>query len=85
MEHNLQLTAKLKEMTSLGCPVLMAASHKKTVGLVLDAPADQRMMGDAAVTAISIANGADMIRVHDVKEMAQVAKMADAIVRGGGY
>ena len=85
MEHNLQLTAKLKEMTSLGCPVLMAASHKKTVGLVLDAPADQRMMGDAAVTAISIANGADMIRVHDVKEMAQVAKMADAIVRDGGY
>ena len=43
------------------------------------------MMGDAAVTAISIANGADMIRVHDVKEMAQVAKMADAIVRDGGY
>ena len=85
MEHNLQLTAKLKEMTSLGCPVLMAASHKKTVGLVLDAPADRRMMGDAAVTAISIANGADMIRVHDVKEMAQVAKMADAIVRDGGY
>lgn len=85
MEHNLLLTNKLKEMTSLGCPVLMAASHKKTVGLVLDAPADQRMLGDAAVTAISIANGADMIRVHDVKEMAQVAKMADAIVRGGGY
>lgn len=84
-EHNLLLTNKLKEMTSLGCPVLMAASHKKTVGLVLDAPADQRMMGDAAVTAISIANGADMIRVHDVKEMVQVAKMADAIVRQGGY
>ena len=51
------------------------------MGLVLDAPADQRLMGDAAVVAISIANGADMIRVHDVKEMAQVAKMADAIVR----
>ena len=81
MDHNLLLTNKLRELTSLGCPVLMAASRKKTVGLVLDAPADQRLMGDAAVVAISIANGADMIRVHDVKEMAQVAKMADAIVR----
>lgn len=80
MEHNLLLTNKLKELASLGCPVLMAASRKKTVGLVLDAPADQRLMGDAAVTAIAVANGADMIRVHDVKEMAQVAKMADAIV-----
>ncbi|MBQ4091793.1 MAG: dihydropteroate synthase, partial [Firmicutes bacterium] len=81
MQHNLLLTNKLKELTSLGCPVLMAASRKKTVGLVLDVPADQRLMGDAAVTAIAVANGADMIRVHDVKEMAQVAKMADAIVR----
>lgn len=84
IQHNLLLTNKLKELASLGCPVLMAASRKKTVGLVLDAPADQRLMGDAAVTAIAIANGADMIRVHDVKEMAQVAKMADAIV-GEGY
>lgn len=79
-EHNLLLTNKLKELASLGCPVLMAASRKRTVGYILDAPADQRLMGDAAVTAIAVANGADMIRVHDVKEMAQVAKMADAIV-----
>lgn len=83
-DHNLLLTHKLAELKSLGCPVLMAASRKKTVGLVLDAPADQRLMGDAAVTAIAIVNGADMIRVHDVKEMVQVAKMADAIV-GKGY
>ena len=82
MEHNLLVTNKLRELASLGCPVLMAASRKKTVGLVLDAPADRRLLGDAAVTAIAIANGADMIRVHDVKEMVQTAKMADAIVRG---
>ncbi len=80
-EHNLLITKKLRELKSLGCPVLMAASRKKTVGLVLDAPADKRIWGDAAVTAVAIANGADMIRVHDVKEMAQTAKMADAIVK----
>lgn len=79
MEHNLLLTAKLKELRSLGCPVLMAASRKKTVGLVLDAPTEGRLPGDAAVTALSVLNGADIIRVHDVKEMAQVAKMAAAI------
>ncbi len=84
LEHNLLLTNKLAELKSLNCPLLMAASRKKTIGLVLDAPADQRLMGDAAVTAISIMKGADMIRVHDVKEMVQVAKMADAIV-GKGY
>lgn len=83
LDHNLLLTKKLAELKSLGCPVLMAASRKKTVGLVLDAPADQRLLGDAAVTAIAIAGGADMIRVHDVKEMVQVAKMADAIVKRG--
>ena len=83
-EHNLILTNKLDELGALGCPILMAASRKKTVGLVLDAPADQRLMGDAAVVAVAVAKGADMIRVHDVKEMAQVAKMADAIV-GKGY
>ncbi|HMM07089.1 MAG TPA: dihydropteroate synthase [Clostridiales bacterium] len=84
LEHNLLLTNKLAELKSLNCPLLMAASRKKSVGLVLDAPADQRLMGDAAVTAISIVKGADMIRVHDVKEMVQVAKMADAIA-GKGY
>lgn len=84
LEHNLLLTNKLTELKSLNCPLLMAASRKKSVGLVLDAPADQRLMGDAAVTAISIVKGADMIRVHDVKEMVQVAKMADAIA-GKGY
>lgn len=84
LEQNLLLTNKLTELKSLNCPLLMAASRKKSVGLVLDAPADQRLMGDAAVTAISIVKGADMIRVHDVKEMVQVAKMADAIA-GKGY
>ncbi|MDO4542485.1 MAG: dihydropteroate synthase, partial [Bacillota bacterium] len=79
-EHNLLITKNLRELSVLGAPILMAASRKKTVGLILDSPADQRIEGDAAVTAMSIANGADMVRVHDVKEMSRVAKMADAIL-----
>ena len=43
---------------------------------------EERLEGTAATVAISIANGADIVRVHDVKEMARVAKMSDAIVRG---
>ena len=80
MEHNLIITKKLRELAVLDCPILMAASRKKTVGLVLDAPADQRQEGDAAITALSIMGGADLIRVHDVKEMVKVAKMADAVM-----
>ncbi|MEG0874362.1 MAG: dihydropteroate synthase [Clostridiales bacterium] len=81
MEHNLLITKKLKELSVMGCPVLMAASRKKTVGLVLDAPVDKRLFGDGAITAQSIVNGADIIRVHDVKEMSQVAKMVDATLK----
>ena len=80
IEHNLIITKKLRELAVLDCPILMAASRKKTVGLVLDAPADQRQEGDAAITALSIMGGADLIRVHDVKEMVKVAKMADAVM-----
>ena len=50
--------------------------------MVLDLPVDQRLEGTAATVALSIANGADVIRVHDVKEMSRVAAMTDAIVRG---
>ena len=60
----------------------MGASRKSTIGLVLDLPPDERLEGGAATVAIAIANGADLVRVHDVKEMARVAKMSDAIVRG---
>ena len=57
-------------------------SRKSTIGYVLDLPVDDRVEGTAATVAISIANGADIVRVHDVREMARVAKMTDAIVRG---
>ena len=59
--------------------------RKSTIGTVLDLPVDQRLEGTAATVALSIANGADVIRVHDVKEMSRVATMTDAVVRGWSH
>ncbi|MEA3400632.1 MAG: dihydropteroate synthase [Armatimonadota bacterium] len=80
--HNLEMLRRLRELRSLGLGVLIGTSRKSTIGKVLDLPAEERLMGTAATCAIAIANGADIIRVHDVAEMAQVAAMSDAIMRG---
>ena len=80
-EHNLELIHRLDEIRALGYPVLLGTSRKSFIGFTLDLPADQRVEGTAATVAIGIARGADIIRVHDVKEMVRVAKMTDAIVR----
>jgi dihydropteroate synthase len=80
-EHNLQLIDRLDEVRALGYPVLLGPSRKSFIGFTLDLPPDQRVEGTAATVAIGIARGADIIRVHDVREMARVARMTDAIVR----
>ena len=80
-EHNLALINRLDEIRALGYPVLLGPSRKSFIGFTLDLPADQRLEGTAATVAVGITRGADIIRVHDVKEMARVAKMTDAIVR----
>jgi len=80
-EHNLALINRLDEIRALGFPVLLGPSRKSFIGFTLDLPADQRVEGTAATVAVGITRGADVIRVHDVKEMARVAKMTDAIVR----
>ena len=80
-EHNLELINRLDEVRALGYPVLLGPSRKSFIGFTLDLPADQRVEGTAATIAVGITRGADIIRVHDVKEMARVAKMTDAIVR----
>lgn len=80
-EHNLELINRLDEIRALGFPVLLGPSRKSFIGYTLDLPPDQRVEGTAATVAVGIARGADIIRVHDVKEMARVAKMTDAIVR----
>ena len=61
---------------------MVGASRKSTIGYVLDLPVDDRVEGTAATVAVSIVGGADIVRVHDVKQMARMVKMTDAIVRG---
>ena len=81
-EHNLELLRRLAELKVLGLPLLVGTSRKSTIGLVLDLPVEERLEGTAATVALAIANGADIVRVHDVKAMTRVARMSDAIVRG---
>ena len=82
-EQNLEMVRRLAELRDLGLPLLIATSRKSTIGMVLDdAPPEERLHGTSASMALAIANGADMIRVHDMAEMRDVARVADAIVRG---
>lgn len=81
-EHNLEIMRRLGEFGSLNAPLLVGMSRKSTIGYVLDLPVEQRVEGTAATVALSIAGGADIVRVHDVAQMARVARMSDAIVRG---
>ncbi len=83
LEQNLELINRLAELKQLGRPILLGTSRKSVIGTVLDLPPDQRIEGTSATIAIGIANGADMVRVHDVKQMTRVCRMSDAIIRRG--
>jgi len=81
-EQNLELLGRLAEMKVLKRPILIGTSRKSMIGHVLpDTRPDDRLEGTAATVALGIANGADIVRVHDVRAMKRVALMADAIVR----
>ena len=80
-QQDLEIIRRLHELKVLGRPILVGASRKSFIGKVLEVTADDRKEGDAAVVAISIAGGADIVRVHDVKEMVRVCKISDAIIR----
>ena len=80
-QQDLAIIKRLNELKVLGRPILVGASRKSFIGKVLDVTAGDRKEGDAAVVAISIALGADIVRVHDVQEMVRVCRMSDAIVR----
>src|SRR4030042_1646832 len=83
LEQNLELINRLAELKALGKPIMLGTSRKSMIGTVLDLPPDKRLEGNLAVTAIGIANGADIVRVHDVKQTALVCRMSDAIIRRG--
>ena len=80
--HNLALLRDLAVLRILGRPVLLGTSRKSTLGKVLDLPPDERLEATLATTALGIAAGVDIIRVHDVRDNVRAARMADAIVRG---
>jgi dihydropteroate synthase len=81
-EQNLPLLRELATFQSLGCPVLVGVSRKSFIGAILDRPEPQdRLWGTAAACSAAIAGGADILRVHDVAQMADVRSVADAIWR----
>ncbi len=81
VEQNLELLDRLAELRALGRPLLVGPSRKSFIGYALNVPPEERIWGTAAVVALCVARGADIVRVHDVQEMGQVSRMADAIVR----
>jgi dihydropteroate synthase len=82
-QQELEIIQRLGELRELARPILVGSSRKSLIGRVLDLPVDDRVEGTAATVAIAIANGADMVRVHDVRQMVRVCRMSDAIVRRG--
>jgi len=81
LNHNLSLIKHLSSFRELGYPVMIGTSRKGFIGSLLDLPVDQRVEGTAATVAAALLNGADIVRVHDVKEMKRVAVVIDAIKR----
>jgi len=80
--QNLALVNRLDAFKALGFPILSGPSRKSFIAYTLDLPPDERLEGTAAAVAVSIARGADIVRVHDVRAMTRVARMTDAMVRG---
>lgn len=77
--HSLMLLRHLSALRSLGAPILVGPSRKSFIGAVLDLPPWERLEGTAAAVALSVSEGAHIVRVHDVQEMRRVADVAAAI------
>jgi dihydropteroate synthase len=80
-KQNLTVMSRLEELQSLGCPILLGTSNKRFIGDVLELPVEDRLEGTGATIALGIMKGSNIIRVHDVKAMARIAKMTDAMMR----
>jgi len=81
VQQNMALINHMDRFKTLGYPILSGPSRKSFIGRVLDLPPDQRLEGTAATIALSIVRGADIVRVHDTREMVRVARMMDAMLR----
>ena len=71
----------LKKFSILGCPILVGCSRKSFIGKILNLPMEERLEGSLAALAVAVMKGANIVRVHDVKESKRVAKLVDAILR----
>ncbi len=81
-EQNLEIFRRLRSLNSLDCPILVGASRKNFIGRILNQPDPKaRVWGTAAACCAAIFNGADILRVHDVKEMQDVSLVTDALFR----
>ena len=78
-EHNLQILKRLNGFKDLGCPILVGPSRKSFIGNITGLPVNERLEGTLAAISIAIMNGANIVRVHDVKECKRAATIADAI------
>lgn len=83
LEDNLNILKNLKKFSILNCPILVGPSRKSFIGRILDLPVEERLEGSLAALAVAIMNGANIVRVHDVKESKRVAGLVDAILRTG--
>ena len=81
-DHNVTVLRELAALRLLGHPILLGTSRKSTLGRILDLPVEERLEATLATTALGIAAGVDLVRVHDVQANVRAARVSDAIVRG---
>lgn len=79
-KQNLVLLQQLETLHSFGCPILLGTSRKSIIGLTLDVPASERVIGTTATTVMGAMKGCSFVRVHDIKENVQAIKMTEAIL-----
>ena len=85
LRENLEMMRHLDTLVSLGYPVLLGTSKKSMIGGVLDLPVMERTEGTGATVCYGIQKGCQIVRIHDVKEMARMAKMMDAMMGKGEF
>jgi dihydropteroate synthase len=82
LQHNLDIVRRLREFRSMGRPIVIGPSRKGFIGKILSLPEEERLEGSLAAVAASVLNGANIVRVHDVKETVRVCRMLDAVRLG---
>src|SRR5690606_4624626 len=81
VDHNLTLLNRLDRLEALGFPLLVGLSRKSMIGQITGRPVEQRLAGSLALAAIAVMKGAVIIRVHDVRETADVVRLCHAVAQ----